>query len=109
MAAADVNHVDPTSPADHTGNLMPALPACPNAVLVTTWFGVGRMVDHFEIPMDRVRFVRDGDSFDALDDVAALAREAFDVLGSAPHLDPWPEFSQQDLDRWMAAAGTGAA
>lgn len=195
-----LSHDDP----DHTGNLMPALAACPNAVLVTTWFGVGRMVDHFEIPMDRVRFVRDGDSFDAgdrtltavrpplfdnpttrglfdartgvywasdsfamsvphaVDDVAGLDRDdvqeallvgarlispwhawldpakwnvhvqrvrampidtvaschapairgrdiewAFDVLGTAPDLDPWPEFSQQDLDQWMTAAGIG--
>ncbi|MBA2445685.1 MAG: hypothetical protein H0V49_10185 [Nocardioidaceae bacterium] len=34
---------------------------------MTTWFGVGRMADHYDIPMPRVRFVRDGDSFDAGD------------------------------------------
>ncbi len=190
--------------ADHTGNLIPVLEACRNAVLVTTWFGVGRMVDHYQIPMDRVRFVRDGETFDAgdrtltavrpplfdnpttrrlfdattgvywasdafamnvphaADDVAALDRRhaeealllgarlispwhawldpgkwnvhlervralpidviaschapsirgrdidwAFGVLGAAPHLAPWPEFSQEDLDGWMAAAGIG--
>ncbi len=192
--------------ADHTGNLMPVLEACPNAVLATTWFGVGRMADHYEIPMNRVRFVRDGDRFDAGDrtftavrpplfdnpttrglfdaktgvywasdafampvpnpaeDVADLERGgveealllgarlispwhawldssrwnvhlrhlqsipidtiaschapvlrggdiewAFDVLRTAPDLDPWPEFSQEDLDDWMAAAGIGAS
>jgi flavorubredoxin len=193
--------------ADHTGNLVPVLEACPNAVLVTTWFGVGRMVDRYEIPMDRVRFVRDGDRLDAGDrtltavrpplfdnpttrglfdaktgvywasdafcmsvphaaeDVAALDRKvaqealllgarlispwhcwldpakwnvhlervrsvpidtiaschapairggedidwAFELLRSAPELDPWSEFSQQDLDNWMAAAGIGAS
>lgn len=194
-----LSHDDP----DHTGNLMPALAACPNAVLVTTWFGVGRMVDHFEIPMDRVRFVRDGDSFDAgdrtltamrpplfdnpttrglfdtrtgvywasdsfamsvphaVDDITGLDRDYVEEAlllgarlispwhvarsrqverppparpshahrhrrqlprsrhpgpghrvglrrpGDRPHLDPWPEFSQHDLDGWMAAAGIG--
>lgn len=181
---------------------MPVLEACPNAALVTTWFGVGRMLDHCEIPMDRVRFVRGGDSFDAgdrtltalrpplfdnpttrglcdpstgvywasdtfampvphpVDDVAALDAEyvrdalllgarlispwhawldavkwnahvdrtralpiktiaschapavrgrqvarAFQTLSAAPELEPWQEFSQDDLDGWMAAAG----
>jgi flavorubredoxin len=192
--------------ADHTGNLIPVLEACPNAVLVTTWFGVGRMADHYEIPMDRVRFVRDGDQFHAgdrtltavrpplfdnpttrglfdaktgvywasdafcmnvphaVEDVAALDRNdaeealllgarliapwhrwldpakwnvhlqqvrsmpidtiaschapairggdidwAFEVLRKAPDLDPWSEFSQHDLDNWMAAAGIVAS
>jgi flavorubredoxin len=193
-----LSHDDP----DHTGNLLPVLDTCPNAVLVTTWFSVGRMVDHYEIPMDRVRFVRNGDSFDAgdrtltalrpplfdnpttrglfdattgvywasdafamsvphpVEDLAALdagyvedalllgARlispwhawldaakwnahvqrvrtlpietiaschapairgrdigRAFQTLSAAPDLDPWQEFSQEDLDGWMAAAG----
>ncbi len=192
--------------ADHTGNLMEALQACPNAVLVTTWFGVGRMVDDFEIPMERVRFLRDGESFSAgdrtltavrpplfdnpttrglfdastgvywasdafamnvphaVEDVAALERDyvdeallfgarliapwhawldparwnvhlqrvrgmpietiaschapairardidwAFAVLSRAPHADPWPEFSQHDLDGWMAATAVEAS
>ncbi|MGH8866413.1 MAG: MBL fold metallo-hydrolase [Actinomycetes bacterium] len=29
---------------------------------------------------------------------------AFDVLRALPGLDPWPEFSQDDLDAWMGAA-----
>jgi flavorubredoxin len=197
-----LSHDDP----DHTGNLEPVLEMCRNAVVVTTWFGMGRMADHLEIPMERVRFVRDGDSFDAgdraltavrpplfdnpttrglfdattgvywasdafamsvphaVDDVAALDGDyadeallfgarliapwhawldpakwnahlervrampidviaschapviggrdidrAFAVLGSAPQADPWPEFSQHDLDGWMAAAGIEAS
>jgi flavorubredoxin len=191
--------------ADHTGNLMPVLEACPNATLVTTWFGVGRMADHYDLPMERVRFVRDGDDFDAgdrtlravrpplfdnpttrglfdaktgvywasdafamnvphaVEDIAALDRRdvkealllgarlispwhawldsakwnvhlrrvqtlpietiaschapvimtadvewAFDVLRQAPEVEPWSEFSQDDLERWMAAAGVTA-
>lgn len=193
-----LSHDDP----DHTGNLLPVLEACPNAMLVTTWFGVGRMLDHYEIPMDRVRFVRDGDSFVAgdraltalrpplfdnpttrglfdattgvywasdafamsvphpVEDLGALdpdyvedalllgarlispwhawldaakwnahvqrvrtlpietiaschapaiggrdIERAFQTLSGAPDLDPWQEFSQHDLDGWMAAAG----
>lgn len=197
-----LSHDDP----DHTGNLLPVLEACPNAMLVTTWFGVGRMVDHYEIPMDRVRFVRDGDSFVAgdrtltalrpplfdnpttrglfdattgvywasdafampvphpVEDLAGLdagyvedalllgarlispwhawldaakwnahvqrvrtlpietiaschapairgrdIERAFQTLSAAPDLDPWHEFSQEDLDGWMAAAGIEGA
>ncbi len=34
---------------------------------------------------------------------------AFDVLRHAPELEPWSEFGQQDLERWMAAAGVATA
>lgn len=50
---------------DHSGNLVQALEACPNATLLSTWFQIGRMTEEWMVPMDRVRFVNDGDSFEA--------------------------------------------
>lgn len=44
--------------------------ACPNATLVTTWFSMGRYAidsEDFWMPFDRVRWVRDGESFQAGD------------------------------------------
>jgi flavorubredoxin len=35
---------------DHSGNLMAALEACPNATLLTTWYAVGRMADEWDTP-----------------------------------------------------------
>jgi flavorubredoxin len=52
---------------DHSGNLMQALEACPNATLLTTWFMVGRMFEEWAIPLDRCRFVNAGDIVDCGD------------------------------------------
>ena len=52
---------------DHSGNLLAALDACPNATLLTTWFMVGRMFEEWATPLDRCRFVNDGDAIDAGD------------------------------------------
>ena len=52
---------------DHAGNLLPALAACPNATLLTTWFSVGRMFEEWVTPLERCRFVNAGDTFDAGD------------------------------------------
>jgi flavorubredoxin len=49
---------------DHAGNLMQALEACPNATLLTCWFSVGRMFDEWATPLDRCRFLNDGDVID---------------------------------------------
>ncbi len=50
---------------DHTGNLVEALSLCPNATLVTTWSMVERIGNAFNLPLERMRWVNDGDSFDA--------------------------------------------
>jgi len=49
---------------DHSGNLVQVMEACPNATLLTSWFAVGRMFEEWETPLDRVRFVNDGDRVD---------------------------------------------
>jgi flavorubredoxin len=52
---------------DHAGNLLAALEACPNATLLTTWFSVGRMFEEWATPLDRCRFMNEGDSLDCGD------------------------------------------
>ena len=64
---------------DQSGNLMQVMEACPNATLLTSWFAVGRMFEEWEIPLDRVRFVNDGDSVDLGDrELVALRPPVFD-------------------------------
>lgn len=48
---------------DHVGSLPAVLDACPNATLVTTWFTVERLRGDYGLPMDRMRWVNDGESF----------------------------------------------
>jgi flavorubredoxin len=52
---------------DHSGNLAVLAEACPNAKLVVTWFFIERHSCDFNFPMDRVRWINDGDSFKAGD------------------------------------------
>ena len=52
---------------DHAGNLDFVLELCPNATLVTSWFASERMAGEMELPLDRQRWVGNGESFDAGD------------------------------------------
>ncbi len=52
---------------DHVGNLLPVLEACPQATLVTNWFTVERLVRAMELPLERMRWVNEGETFDAGD------------------------------------------
>ena len=59
---------------DHAGNLLTALDVCPNATLATTWFSVGRMAEEWMTPLDRVRFVNEGDRLDVGDRTLTAVR-----------------------------------
>jgi len=59
---------------DHSGNLLPALERCPNAMLLTTWFMVGRMCEEWLTPLDRCRFLNDGESIEVGDRVLTALR-----------------------------------
>lgn len=59
---------------DHTGNLAEALALCPNARLVSTWFQVERLCADYNLPLDRMIWLEDGESFDAGDRVFAAVR-----------------------------------
>ncbi len=58
-----LSHDDP----DHTGNLNQVMDMCPNATLVTSMFSVERMSIDRSLPLHRMRWVNDGESFDAGD------------------------------------------
>jgi flavorubredoxin len=49
---------------DHVGNLQQVLEAAPNATLVTTWFMTERLGLEQPLPIERLRWVNDGDSFE---------------------------------------------
>lgn len=58
-----VSHDD----VDHTGNLEQAMEACPNAQLVCNWAMVERHTNAFNFPLERCRWIMDGESFDVGD------------------------------------------
>jgi flavorubredoxin len=51
--------------ADHTGNLEVALEMCPNATLVSNWFQLERMSTDIALPLNRMRWINDGEAFEA--------------------------------------------
>jgi flavorubredoxin len=59
---------------DHIGNLPAVLDACPNATLITNWFTVERTIRAMELPLDRMRWVNPGESFDAGDRTLVAVR-----------------------------------
>jgi flavorubredoxin len=50
---------------DHTGNLVPLLEAAPQATLITSWFAQERLAGDIHVPLERMHWVNDGESFDA--------------------------------------------
>jgi flavorubredoxin len=52
---------------DHTGNLEQVLDACPNATLVMSWAIHERHTNAMEFPLDRCRWLNNGESFDVGD------------------------------------------
>jgi flavorubredoxin len=52
---------------DHTGNLAEVMARCPNATVVCSWALVERFTNAFAFPLERCRWVNDGDRFDAGD------------------------------------------
>jgi flavorubredoxin len=64
---------------DHSGNLAPLMEACPNATLVVTWFFMERHSCDFNFPIERVRWVNEGQSWRAGDrTLTALVPPLFD-------------------------------
>jgi flavorubredoxin len=52
---------------DHTGNLNELMALAPNATAVVNWFIFERMAETLEVPPHRMRWISDGESFDAGD------------------------------------------
>lgn len=74
---------------DHTGNLDEALSACPNAQLVCNWAMVERHTNCFNFPLDRCRWVMDGEALDIGDrTLRALRPPVFDSPTTRGLFDP---------------------
>jgi flavorubredoxin len=64
---------------DHAGNLAEVMEACPNATLISTWFLTERHTNAFNFPMERCRWVNDGESWRAGDrTLTAITPPLFD-------------------------------
>lgn len=74
---------------DHTGNLEQAMEACPNAQLVCNWAMTERHTNAFNFPLDRCRWIMDGESFDVGDrTLHALRPPVFDSPTTRGLFDP---------------------
>jgi len=74
---------------DHSGNLVQLLERCPNATLVTNFVAVARMSEEWQLPMHRMRWVNDGDSFSVGDrTLAAIRPPLFDSPATRGLWDP---------------------
>ena len=64
---------------DHAGNLAEIMEACPNATLIVTWFMMERHSNCFNFPIERCRWVNEGQSWRAGDrTLTALMPPLFD-------------------------------
>jgi flavorubredoxin len=74
---------------DHSGNLDEVMTACPNAQLVCNWAMVERHTNCFNFPLDRCRWVMDGESIDIGDrTLHALRPPIFDSPTTRGLYDP---------------------
>lgn len=74
---------------DHTGAIMQVLERCPNAKLITSFLGLGKLGEEFDIPPQRVHFLNDGDTLDIGDrKVTAMRPPLFDSSATRGLWDP---------------------
>lgn len=74
---------------DHTGNLEQTMDACPNARLVCNWSMVERHSNCFEFPLDRSRWVMDGETLDIGDrTIVAMRPPVYDSPTTRGLFDP---------------------
>ena len=110
-----VSHDD----VDHAGNLAAVMEACPNATLISTWFLIERHTCDFNFPLERCRWVNQGESWRAGDrNLTAIVPPLFDspvTRGlyddrtgvywavdsfATPLPGPMDDISQLDSDEW---------
>jgi len=74
---------------DHSGNLDEVMSACPNATLVCNWAMVERHTNCFDFPLDRCRWIMDGESLDIGDrTLLAMRPPVFDSPTTRGLFDP---------------------
>jgi flavorubredoxin len=75
--------------ADHTGNLKQVLAMCPNATLLSSWFLTERLTCAYNLPMERMRWIGDGETFDVGDrKLAAIRPPMYDSPTTRGLYDP---------------------
>lgn len=112
---------------DHTGNLNALMAAAPNATAVIDWFMVERMGATLDVPPQRWRWMKDGDTLDVGDRTLHLVRPpvfdspttrglfdpstrvywASDAF-AAPMVTPVRKVSELDVEEWTAGIHTFA-
>jgi flavorubredoxin len=111
---------------DHVGNLEEVLEACPRATLVTTWFTGERLAGDIQLPLERCRWVNNGESFEAGDrTLVAVTPPLFDApttrglfdsrtgvywaadCFSAPVPQATDDVSELDADFWREGLAMG--
>jgi flavorubredoxin len=74
---------------DHSGNLDEVMTACPNATLVCNWAMIERHTNCFDFPLERCRWIMDGDSLDVGDrTLHAVRPPVFDSPTTRGLFDP---------------------
>ena len=74
---------------DHSGNLDEVMTECTNATLVCNWAMVERHTNCFDFPLERCRWVMDGESFDIGDrTILAMRPPVFDSPTTRGIFDP---------------------
>jgi flavorubredoxin len=74
--------------SDHTGNLAPVMEACPNATLVCSWTVVERFSNAFRFPLERCRWLNDGQAIDVGDRrILAVRPPVYDSPATRGFLD----------------------
>jgi flavorubredoxin len=77
---------------DHIGNLEAVLDLCPQATLVGSWAMTARLLGDLELPLHRMRWLDQGDTFDAGDRTLHLVRPPlFDSPATRGLYDPTTE------------------
>lgn len=109
---------------DHAGNLAEVMEACPNATLISTWFMIERHTNCFNFPLERCRWVNEGQSWRAGDrTLTALIPPLFDSPTTRGLYDdktgvywavdsfalplpgPMDDISQLDPEAWQQGVG----
>lgn len=77
---------------DHSGSFKQVLDRCPNAKVITNFLGLGKLLEEFEVPVERVYFLNDGDSLDIGDrTVTAIRPPLYDSSATRGLWDPKTE------------------
>ena len=74
---------------DHAGNLLPVLEAAPQAQLVTNFVTVGKLLEAWPVPLDRVAVVNPGEWFSTSERELLVVRPpAYDASGTVGVWEP---------------------